>query len=254
MPIIYNAFLLFSLYIFTTIFISCHVAHGHSTHDLIIVNNCTHHIWPAFLGNTGQPPLHDGGFHLHRGHHAVVEAPKWWSGRMWARQGCHFNETGKGWCQTGDCDGQLRCMGAGEKPPATVIELTLGTHASPTHFYDVSVVDGFNLPVSVVPEGGPTAGCRVAACAANLNVCCPNNLVVRRRGKVVGCKSACLGMGSDEYCCRGKYGSPQTCKPSPYSKFFKDLCPKASSYAFDEPTALDTCIAKKYVITFCPSN
>lgn len=250
----YHTFLLFFyLYFFTSI----DETHQHSTHDLIIVNNCTQHIWPAFLGNTGQPALHDGGFHLHRGHHAVVKAPKWWSGRMWARQGCRFNRTGHGSCLTGDCNGQLRCMGAGEKPPATLIELTLGTHISPTHFYDVSVVDGFNLPVSVVAAGAGGAGCRVAACEADLNVCCPSNLAVRRGrggGQVVGCKSACLGMGSDEYCCKGEFGSPQTCKPSAYSRFFKDICPKASTYAFDEPTALDTCMAKEYIITFCPSN
>ncbi|XP_066373155.1 thaumatin-like protein [Miscanthus floridulus] len=38
---------------------------------------------------------------------------------------------------------------------------------------------------------------------------------------VVGCKSACLAFGTDEYCCRGKFASPATCKPSGYSKLFK---------------------------------
>lgn len=39
-------------------------------------------------------------------------------------------------------------------PPATVVEMTLGLSSSALHFYDVSLVDGFNLPVSMKPVGG----------------------------------------------------------------------------------------------------
>lgn len=221
--------------------------------QLIIVNNCKDHIWPATLGTAGHQTLNDGGFALYSGQQVVVEAPKWWSGRIWARHGCCFDKTGKGSCHTGDCNGQLNCRGIGGQPPATVVQMTLGTYTNPMHYYDVSLVDGFNLPVSMIPVGGGV-GCGVAACEADVNVCCPENLAVVRGGKVVGCKSACLATGADKYCCTGEYGSANTCKPTAYAKLFKDICPRAYSYAYDESSGLKSCSAKRYVITFCPPN
>ncbi|KAG8390836.1 hypothetical protein BUALT_Bualt01G0124900 [Buddleja alternifolia] len=221
--------------------------------QLIIANNCKDHIWPAILGTAGQETLNGGGFPLYSGQQVVVEAPKWWSGRVWARQGCCFDQTGTGSCQTGDCNGQLHCNGIGGQPPATLVEMTLGTHTNPMHYYDVSLVDGFNLPVSMIPVGGGN-GCGVAACEADVNVCCPENLVVRRGGKVVGCKSACLGTRDDRYCCTGEYASSRTCKPTAFSNLFKAICPRAYSYAYDEASGLKSCRVKRYVITFCPPN
>ncbi|KAK4403292.1 Thaumatin-like protein [Sesamum angolense] len=221
--------------------------------QLIVVNNCKDHIWPAILGNAGHQTPNDGGFPLYSGQQLVVEVPQWWSGRIWARQGCCFDQTGRGSCQTGDCNGQLHCRGIGGQPPATLVEMTLGTSTNPMHYYDVSLVDGFNLPVSMIPAGGGSA-CGVAACEADVNVCCPENLAVRREGKVVGCKSACLATGADRYCCTGEYASPKTCKPTAFGHLFKAICPRAYSYAYDESSGLKTCRASRYVITFCPPN
>ncbi|KAL0382027.1 UNVERIFIED_CONTAM: Thaumatin-like protein [Sesamum calycinum] len=221
--------------------------------QLIVVNNCKDHIWPAILGTAGHQTPNDGGFPLFSGQQLVVEVPQWWSGRIWARQGCCFDQTGRGSCQTGDCNGQLHCRGIGGQPPATLVEMTLGTSTNPMHYYDVSLVDGFNLPVSMIPGGGGSA-CGVAACEADVNVCCPENLAVRREGKVVGCKSACLATGADRYCCTGEYASPNTCKPTAFGHLFKAICPRAYSYAYDESSGLKTCRASRYVITFCPPN
>ncbi|XP_034205554.1 thaumatin-like protein isoform X2 [Prunus dulcis] len=165
--------------------------------QLIIVNNCKESIWPGILGTAGYPTPQSGGFHLHSGEQQVLDVPENWSGRLWGRQGCCFDEqTGKGSCQTGDCAGLLQCRGLGGVPPATLVEMTLGTSKSDLHYYDVSLVDGFNVPVSMRPIGG-RMGCGVAACEADLNVCCPSALVVMKQGKVVGCKSACLAANSD---------------------------------------------------------
>lgn len=219
-----------------------------------MANNCKEQIWPAILGNSGHDTLNGGGFPLGSGQQVVVDAPQWWSGRVWARQGCCFDQSGRGPpCQTGDCSGQLRCTGMAGQPPATVVEMTLGTPNNPLHYYDVSLVDGFNLPVAMIPVGG-AAGCGVAACEADVNACCPEGLAVRRGGRVVGCKSACLGVGGDRYCCTGQFGTAATCKPTSYSKLFKDICPRAYSYAYDEATGLKSCRANRYVITFCPPN
>ncbi|KAF5953742.1 hypothetical protein HYC85_006598 [Camellia sinensis] len=164
----------------------------HDGAQLIVVNNCNESIWPALLGGTGHPTPKDGGFHLSSGKEIVVDVPQKWSGRVWARQGCNFHDTGKGSCDTGDCSGRLQCQGLGGIPPATVVEMTLGTSTSPLHYYDVSLVDGFNLPVSMAPVGGGI-GCGMSSCEVDLNIFCPSALEKRRGGKVVGCKSALLG-------------------------------------------------------------
>lgn len=64
-------------------------------------------------------------------------------------------------------------------------------------------------------------------------------------------KSACLAFDKPEYCCTGAYGSPQTCKPTVYSKTFKLACPLAYSYAYDDPTSTFTCQKANYSIGFC---
>ncbi|EEF38126.1 Zeamatin precursor, putative [Ricinus communis] len=222
--------------------------------QFIIVNNCQESIWPGILGTAGHETPREGGFHLATGEQTVLELPDRWSGRIWPRQGCCFDEiTGKGSCQTGDCAGLLQCRGLGGVPPASIVEMTLGTLNSDLHYYDVSLVDGFNVPVSMTPIGGGP-GCGVAACEANLNVCCPEALVVKRQGKVVGCKSACLAAKSDRYCCTGQFADPKSCQPTIFAHLFKAICPRAYSFAYDDASALKTCKAPGYVITFCPPN
>ncbi|KAK9683332.1 hypothetical protein RND81_10G132800 [Saponaria officinalis] len=224
--------------------------------QLLVTNNCNYTIWPGILATAGQQTPLGGGFELRSGQRRVLRVSQNWSGRIWARQGCTFeNPTDGVVCQTGDCSGLLQCKGIGGIPPATVVEMTFGTPASALHFYDVSLVDGFNLPVSVIPLGGRRGGgnCGVAACEVNLNVVCPSSLEVKKRGKVVGCKSACLATGMPKYCCAGDF-SGEKCPTTMLGKFFKVACPRAYSHPFDETTGLKTCNAPRYVITFCPSN
>ncbi|XP_020591048.1 thaumatin-like protein [Phalaenopsis equestris] len=223
------------------------------THEvqLIVVNNCNSSIWPGTQGSAGNISPQNGGFHLGVGEEMAFYVPNGWSGRIWGRQGCCFDEQGKGFCQTGDCSGLLYCKGSAGMPPVTVVEMTFGTPQSPLHYYDVSLVDGFNLPVTMAPVGGGV-GCGTAGCEVNLNVCCPSKFEVRMEGKIVGCKSACLALQTDKYCCTGEFGSPMTCKPTLFSHLFKAICPRAYSFAYDDPTSLNRCKASHYVITFCP--
>lgn len=87
---------------------------------------------------------------------------------------------------------------------------------------------------------------------------CPKELQVvggdGYQGGVVGCKSACEAFGSDEYCCSGEFANPSTCQPSYYSTLFKQACPKAYSYAFDDATSTFICKAFEYDIVFCPNS
>ncbi|KHN45930.1 Thaumatin-like protein 1 [Glycine soja] len=150
---------------------------------------------------------------------------------------------------------QLKCSGNGAAPPATLAEFTLDG-AGGLNFFDVSLVDGYNVPMLVAPQGGSGDNCTSTGCAGDLNGACPSELrVTSVDGKQsVACKSACEAFGSPQYCCSGAYGSPTTCKPSPYSQIFKNACPRAYSYAYDDKTSTFTCAsAAAYTITFCPS-
>ncbi|ONK69505.1 uncharacterized protein A4U43_C05F23640 [Asparagus officinalis] len=217
---------------------------------LTISNNCPHIIWPGTLAGSGTPQLPWTGFKLDPGHSVQIPAPSGWSGRIWARTGCKFDGTGTGACQTGDCGGKMRCNGVGALPPATLFEITLGK-GKDQDFYDVSLVDGYNLPIYAAPRGGG-GSCNATGCASDLNSSCPKELQVEDDSGVVACKSACEAFGLDQYCCSGQFANPTTCKPSFYSTIFKTACPRAYSYAFDDRTSTFTCKASDYNIVFCP--
>ncbi|KAI9081487.1 hypothetical protein K1719_036633 [Acacia pycnantha] len=114
-------------------------------------NKCRETIWPAILTAAGKPQLMDGGVQLRPNQTIDIVAPKGWSGRLWGRRHCSFDASGNRMCVTGDCGGKLKCNGAGGMPPATLAKFTLD---SPMDFYDVSLVDGYNMPVSIFPSGG----------------------------------------------------------------------------------------------------
>ncbi|KAI9110625.1 hypothetical protein K1719_018491 [Acacia pycnantha] len=62
---------------------------------------------------------------------------------------------------TGDCGGQLYCRLSGQ-PPATLAEFSLNKWNN-LDFYDISVIDGFNVPM----EFSPTSNCRGLRCYAD---------------------------------------------------------------------------------------
>ncbi|GAV85684.1 Thaumatin domain-containing protein, partial [Cephalotus follicularis] len=208
-------------------------------------NRCRETIWPGILATLGKPQLMGGGFRLNPGQTINVGAPTGWSGRIWGRRGCSFDQSGRGSCVSGDCGGVLKCSGVGGVPPATLAEFTLN---SPLDYYDMSLVDGFNLLMSIIPSNG---SCKRIGCRSDVNQHCPAGLQVKRNNRVVACKSACFAFNQPQYCCTGAYGNPNTCKPTNYSKIFKDCCPSAYSYAYDDRTSLFTCNGANYLIRFC---
>ncbi|XP_068651839.1 thaumatin-like protein 1 isoform X2 [Aristolochia californica] len=216
------------------------------------INRCNYIVWAGTLASAGSPALAETGFKLDQGASVALEAPSGWSGRFWGRTGCEVDASGRFKCQTGDCgSNNVPCNGAGAIPPATLIEFTLNGSGG-EDFYDTSLVDGYNVPISVNPRGG-TGRCGVSACAANVNAVCPPELkVTGDGGATIACKSACEAFDTDEYCCRGAYGGPETCKPNKYSRVFKQACPSAYSYAYDDKTSTFTCKAAAYLLTFCP--
>ncbi|QHN88350.1 hypothetical protein S83_021278 [Arachis hypogaea] len=216
-------------------------------------NNCKYTVWPGTLSGN-DPTILDTGLSLTSGSLVQMTAPVGWSGRFWGRTGCNFDMAGNGKCATGDCPGGLKCTGGGV-PPVTLVEFTIGSATNGNKdFYDVSLVDGYNVAIGVRATGG-TGNCQYAGCENDLNGYCPKELQVKDdTGSVVACKSACVAFNTPEYCCTGEHSTPQTCSPTNYSKMFKNACPRAYSYAYDDASSTFTCSGANYTITFCPAG
>ncbi len=100
----------------------------------------------------------------------TIDIPKEWEStagkavvgpRFWARTGCRFDEKdGKAQCETGDCPGVYNCYKGGAngttpiagKAPASLAEFCFSCGDGYT-YYDVSLVDGYNLSINVEPIG-----------------------------------------------------------------------------------------------------
>ncbi|XP_037467463.1 thaumatin-like protein 1b [Triticum dicoccoides] len=206
---------------------------GASPATFTLKNNCGYTVWPGILSNAGVAPPSTTGFALSPGESRAVAVADGWSGRMWGRTLCvQSSSSGAGFaCATGDCgSGTVQCSGRGAAPPATLAEFTLASIGG-DDFYDVSLVDGFNVPVLVAPANG---SCSTTDCPADLNAQCPPELRVVVAGATVACRSACEAFGTEAYCCSGTHGTPATCAPTAYSRLFKAACPRAYSYAYDD--------------------
>lgn len=110
---------------------------GASASIFSVVNQCPYTVWPAAI------PV-GGGTQLNPGQTWTLNIPAGTSAaRIWGRTGCSFNG-GRGGCWTGDCAGAFSC-GLSGRPPATLAEFSLG---GATDYYDISVIDGFNVPMA----------------------------------------------------------------------------------------------------------
>lgn len=231
-------------------------------------NNCRKTIWPGIQGRSYSNPNWElpnkGGWELAPGQSSTVEIPAdFYAGRFWARTNCKTATNGQFFCESGDCGPWVQCawdgVQRGGAPPATLAEFTLNG-AGNQDFYDVSLVDGYNIQISVTPKtasaGSGDYWCKNVGCINDLNKVCPNELrKLGSDGQVVACMSACERFDEDRYCCRGDFGIPQTCKPATwpvnYAAVFKQQCPTAYSYAYDDLTSTFFCRNTGYDITFC---
>jgi hypothetical protein len=175
------------------------------TRTITLVNRTSETIWPAAWPGSlsGQT-----GWTLPAGQSLSFTVPGNWNARLWGRTGCHFG-AGHGRapsgtaCQTGDCGGRYQCTGWGTIP-ATLAEYDLDAYDG-LDFYDVSMVDGSNLPMYINTVNGATRdrispeGCE-AGHGCTHTVRCPAPLQVHRGGHVVACISPCAHFGTDRYC------------------------------------------------------
>ncbi|KAJ7944885.1 Thaumatin [Quillaja saponaria] len=215
-----------SLLVLSLFFISTYAA------NFEIRNDCPYTVWAA--ASPG------GGRRLERGQTwNLWVAPGTAMARIWGRTNCNFDGSGRGRCQTGDCTGGLECKGWGV-PPNTLAEYALNQYGN-LDFYDISLVDGFNIPMDFYP----LANCHKIRCTADINGQCPGEL--RAAG---GCNNPCTVFKTNEFCCTNGQGS---CGPTNLSRFFKQRCPDAYSYPQDDPSSTFTCPAgSNYRVVFCP--
>ncbi|KAK9198598.1 hypothetical protein WN944_013784 [Citrus x changshan-huyou] len=219
-----------SIYSFFLVTLSITWAHAAKFN---IINNCPYTVWAAAVPG--------GGIKLDNGQTWTITAkPGTTRARIWARTNCQFDASGKGKCETGDCNGLLECQGDGAAPH-TLAEYAL-KQFDDLDFIDMSNIDGFNVPMefsSVSPSCN-----RAIKCTANILGECPDELKVPG-----GCNGPCPVFKTDEYCCNSG-----NCGPTDYSKFFKDRCPDVYSYPKDDPTSTFTCPSgTDYKVVFCPS-
>ncbi|KAK8618643.1 hypothetical protein V6N13_132629 [Hibiscus sabdariffa] len=108
-------------------------------------------------------------------------------------------------------------------------------------FFDISLVDGFNVPMEFSPTSGTCS--RGIRCVADIIGQCPNEL--KAPG---GCNNPCTVYRTDQFCCNSG-----TCSATKWSRFFKARCPDAYSYPKDDQTSTFTCPGgTNYRVVFCP--
>ncbi|XP_048551087.1 osmotin-like protein [Triticum urartu] len=131
-------------------------------------------IWPGIQGNTGSEVLEGGSFFLPSLSHRSFPAPTHaWSSRIWARTGCAIGDCGGG-APIAPARRQGAAAGGSSSPP----QVSLHHGGNEQSSYGVSVVDGFNVGLSVTPHKGRD-NCPVLACCKDLTQSCPGELPVR---------------------------------------------------------------------------
>ncbi|ORZ11970.1 thaumatin [Absidia repens] len=205
--------------------------------QIVVKNQCDYDLTVSKLTNKESTGTSDK---VSQGSSKTYDLPENWQGRFFGRNGCSGND----------------CKVAGGDSPASLAEFTF-RGAGGNDFYDLSFVDGFNLPIEIVPingKGGASGSdkynCGKPSCPTVPS--CPDDMKLTSNGKFVGCQSACSKYGTDEYCCTGSHNTPDKCSPNSYSKAVKDDCPSAYSYAYDDSTSTYSCVAEGYNVVFCP--
>lgn len=207
-----------------------------------ITNKCNYTVWAAAVPGGGAKlnPGESWNMNITNGTN---------NARIWGRTNCTFDNSGVGKCQTGDCNSTLECKTYGN-PPNTVLEFALNMY-NDLDFYDVSLVQGFNIPIKLTPS---STLCSMVNCTGNIVDECPKALKVAG-----GCNNPCTTFGTTEYCCDSNSAksvatnASATCAPTTYSKFFKERCPYVYSYPKDDATSTYTCMGgTTYDVEFCP--
>lgn len=214
---------------------------------LRIVNECAEPVWAGASGESEPPEVLAAVDVLAPGECVAVAFSAITGGRAWGRFGCVDDV-----CET---DG-----GAGR---GTLVQFTLA--AAGTDVYDVSLVDGFDRPMAMVPVGDDARVCEAASCAADLRAVCPEGLAEPHTAEPAWCRSICRACAMCEACtdCGAIDGTCDACtavadvcctglgcESNDISELWKSLCPDAIAVAGDPSFVCDR--RTDFDIVFCP--
>ncbi|MFJ9345456.1 thaumatin family protein [Streptomyces sp. NPDC101237] len=214
---------------------------------ITVVNRTAQPVWAVVTGTSAYP----AGRRLAPGQAFSLTVAGDWGGRVWGRTGCTGSAAGP--CASGDCTSVC----TGPNPPTTLGEFTFDAYAG-LDFYDVSMVDGANLPMYINISHTTTAdpvgdtGCYRGTCTTEID--CPQAMRAYSGGRETGCKPPCAAFGGDTYCCRGAWAGRDHCVPAKwpvdYTRVFKRAAPYAYSYAYDDAATMSCKGACYYRVTF----
>ncbi|WVF65426.1 hypothetical protein IAT40_000153 [Kwoniella sp. CBS 6097] len=221
------------------------------------------------LGADGSPQ--PGSWMQEVGEYGFTVPDDWKDARIWAQTGCEGTNCKIGNCGGGVCDGNQYGT-----PGATLAEFGFGGYGG-QDYYDISMVDGYNLPMQIDVQGCPTASCGVQQDI--LEVCDPSLVYPKGSGKVYSCGSPCIAgvqfqqgtsgplitaeMADTPVCCQhaGVGVNPVDCPNTyiPFYKKMKELCHDGYLYPKDDmyPGSILACPSASqaaYTVTFCPNG
>src|SRR3954469_14251622 len=219
--------------------------------NFTVRNNCSYTVFPGIFPAS---VFQNGGWTLAPGAASSFVVPSGSIGRLWGRTGC--NAASPAQCATGSCGGTgLQCAGTTGPPNTSLFPWNI--NASGTAWYDVGYVDAVGNPIGVAVTNASCVSPSV--CSASVITSCPTDL---RSG--ASCLSPCSRFNTDQFCCRGAFGTPQTCVVANWTAVAQTYvnnihaqCPREYSYAYDENAggALQTCpTGSNFTITFCPGG
>ncbi|KAF7728371.1 hypothetical protein EC973_006179 [Apophysomyces ossiformis] len=177
---------------------------------ITVKNSCSYPIEVKQLSNGGGGSAAST---LAGGASTTIDVPSNWGGRIWGHK-----------------------EGAESPNAASLAEFLLRNPSDGSDYYDVSFVDGYNLPMSIAPNGQSGSGyiCGTPSCSSLPT--CPNGSEVKDSdGNVVGCQSSC-----------------RDCVTSDYASKVTAACPDVYAFSTDDTTSMFACKASGYTVTFCP--
>ena len=216
--------------------------------EFTVVNACSYTIYPGIF----PADYANGGWQMAPGTQVSFTLNSGFIGRIWGRIGC--NSANPAVCSTGQCGGTgLQCNGTTGLAGTSLAEFNL--NANGTDWYDVSYVDGFDNPIGISVSN--------ASCASP-NTCssAPVSACSSALQDGPDCLSPCTVFNTDQFCCRGAFGTEATCVvanwPAAEQSFVTDIhnsCPGEYAYAYDDANGLHTCpTGSNYIVTFCPNG
>ncbi|KAI8992039.1 thaumatin [Mycotypha africana] len=205
----------------------------------MVQNNCNKVVSVGVLTNGGGGT--DQTFDLTPSASNSFSKPDQWGGRVWGRYQCS-GDSGKD---------PNSCGTPGATNPASLAEFFFkGTGGQ--DYYDISLVDGYNLPLSIEPSGGgPSNGYSCGAPKCDIGACADQFAVKDATGNVVSCMSDCSKTGSSADCCTGENAERGKCQAGQQAQTTKQKCPDAYSYAHDDQSSTFECAATGYTVKFC---